>query len=528
MFVYIASQVCAGNGHCRCFNQVLTSSLVQPRKVSDGIVFQNVRYYMAASWKTNRVSVAQAWMDKLSGPKRKILASLLKHSDVVSAMDSMLCLPGYWEGHQLGNWAKHLAARIDPLIINYWTHIKNVAMKIMAGCEDKLHLFDANTIAKLEYRAPSWNSEDRALICELFDNGTLFPGIRSNSVRDRLKDNILSLDVSIPTIKTFHENMKYLTIGAKILEKYIEDRARESRTGTIVPIRSGLIDNLKNDWDSQNASMEVGHERMVWLSQPSADNAVIQAFIAALRYFPYLSPEAPLRDKDKRVWMAGSFDNAVLGRLCITLKELGFGNKNIEKGCLERPDNKNVSYVQPNRRRDWRSGKPCLAGYYILLESSFFPQLFSETTDSSISPEIRVQGDILQAFFGGKPTVPCLASAAPQPTPMDIEIEETTRLDEVLSSWSKGNDRLGTTHRKKGKRPRGITHAATDRKKQGRQKGPKFHVHPAACARYTGNPSIRSVHWSTSRNHVSRAPKFNTSRQASESVYIGRNGITMK
>ncbi|QLI63826.1 uncharacterized protein G6M90_00g027790 [Metarhizium brunneum] len=461
---------------------------VQPRKICDGAVFQNVRYYMAGSWKKNRVSVAQAWMDKLSGSKRKILGSLLKHPDIIAAMDSMLCFPGYWDGLQLGNWAKHLAARINPLIINYWVHIKNVALKIMAGHEDKLHLFDANTVAILQYRAPSWNSQDRAQICDLFEDGTLFPGILSKSARDRIKDNILELPDSIPSIQTFHENMRYLTIGAKILEKHIENRPSESRADTIEPMCSSLIENLKKDWNSRGASMEVGHGRMIQVNEPTADAAVIQAFLAALRYFPYLSPEAPLRDFDKRVWMAGNFDNSVLSRLCVTLKDLGFSNANIEKGRLHPIENRHISYTQPKRRRDWRSGKPCLAGYHILLQSSFFPQLFAEPLDDKVPPELRVQSDILQAFFGGKPKVPSLASAASLRAEMDVdttepneawrseaEINEDTRLGEVLKLWPRGNNETRPKKKGKDKMPRGIARSATSRDKpRVRGKGPKF------------------------------------------------------
>ena len=379
--------------------------LVQPRKLSDGIIFQNIRYYMACSWKRNRVSVAQAWMDKLSGPKRKITASLLKHSDVMDAMDSMLCFPGYWDGLQLGNWAKHLAARINPLIINYWAHIKQVGMQIMAGHEDMLHHLDANTVAMLQYRAPSWNLADRAQIVELFDNGALFPEIHSRDIRYRLKCNVLGLSGSIPSITTFHENMKYLTIGAKILEKHIEVRPTESRIGTIGAPRSYLIDNLKSDWHSFGACLEVGDECMVPVGNPTADNAVIQAFIAALRYFPFLSAEAPLRDMDKNIWMAASLDHNILSHFCSILKGIGFSNANIERGLQHPREKKQPPHVQ-SQRLDWRSGKPCLAGFHILLHWSYFPQLFAEVMEDQAPPELLVQSDILQAFFGGKPQVP--------------------------------------------------------------------------------------------------------------------------
>jgi hypothetical protein len=272
--------------------------------------------------------------------------------------------------------------------------------------------------------------------------------------------------------------MKYLTIGAKILEKHVEIRPLETKVGAIAPKRSDLIQNLINDWSNHSALIEVGHERMERPVQPSADVAVLQAFIAALRYFPYLSAEAPLRDLDKTVWWAGGFDKSILCRLYLSLKDMGFYNKNIEKGCQTPAENGTMLRI-PKKRREWRGGKPCLGNFTILHQLSFLPQLFPETFDQQVPPEIRVQSDILQAFFGGKPK---LQWTTPTPTTtadidMNLGINDKTRIAEIKAQWGKGVDKEDIRGKvinkedirgkKKKRRAQGIARTAAAREKAG-------------------------------------------------------------
>jgi hypothetical protein len=53
------------------------------------------------------------------------------------------------------------------------------------------------------------------------DREALFPKIVDGSLRQSIKQTLLWLLVIIPSIKSFHENIKYFSIGAKILKTHL-------------------------------------------------------------------------------------------------------------------------------------------------------------------------------------------------------------------------------------------------------------------------------------------------------------------
>jgi hypothetical protein len=53
-------------------------------------------------------------------------------------------------------------------------------------------------------------------------SGTLFYNISNEEVRSKLLRNLLAFEGIIPSVLTFYKNMRYLIVGAKILEKYIK------------------------------------------------------------------------------------------------------------------------------------------------------------------------------------------------------------------------------------------------------------------------------------------------------------------
>jgi hypothetical protein len=55
------------------------------------------------------------------------------------------------------------------------------------------------------------------------DRRALFPTIVDGSLRQCIKQTLLWLPVIIPTIKSFHENINYFGIGAKILKMHLLD-----------------------------------------------------------------------------------------------------------------------------------------------------------------------------------------------------------------------------------------------------------------------------------------------------------------
>ncbi|KAK5997516.1 hypothetical protein PT974_02879 [Cladobotryum mycophilum] len=365
-------------------------------KLSDGDIFQQIRHFA----NERRFDVAQHWMNRLSKPKRRHLTFIISRPAILSVLDELLSFPGLWIGLQLGNWAKHLAAHIDELILNYLDYIKQSYLQIFEGYENLAHLLDESTVVQLQYRAPKWCATDRNRIQDAFQKGTLFKNIQSPDARDTLKENVLSFNGVIPSIQTFHENMKYISIGAKILEKYIEIKptGSNSQRGDITRTKPSLLQNLRGNWRADRAMIEAGHGNFIPAPAPSADLSAMQLFIAALRYFPLLCLEGPLQDRDGG-WMGAKLDSAYLSLLCRTASRLGFNNKKIQDGSVT-----DTPKIPTYRKRftmiQWRGGKPAYGSYDFLFHHSFLPMLFGQPFQSSQSAgPLHIQSDMFRAFF---------------------------------------------------------------------------------------------------------------------------------
>lgn len=80
-------------------------------KFSDGEIFRNVRKYIG-----NKSSVKlKMWTARLSPCKLIALNQLLRHSQLVQALDALLPFPGLWDGLQLGNIQRLLALHCDEV-----------------------------------------------------------------------------------------------------------------------------------------------------------------------------------------------------------------------------------------------------------------------------------------------------------------------------------------------------------------------------------------------------------------------------
>lgn len=395
----------------------------QSKKFSDGEIFQNVRHFA----KQERYRIAQQWVNILSGPKRRHLTFLFNRPLIMSALDRLLCLPGLWAGLQLGNWAKHLAAHVDELIINYLAHISDSYEKIFRGHEDLKHLLDESTVRQIQNRAPRWSSNDRHYIEEAFRQKIIFTDIHSQDILAKLEQNLLSFETIIPSIQTFHQNMKYITIGIKILEKHIAVQPAATKKGEITRTRPSLIDNLKNDWvgSTTTGHFQVDHEKFIPATEANADTSVAQLLVAALRYFPLLCMEAPLQDVDCEWKTPEPSDYGTLIRR--TALQLGFDNPKIRKDIGSATMNYPL-YGKPFARRQWRSGKLPCHSFALLFNQSFFLQLFGQPFEqSTVVTPLRTQSAILRAFFNvwGCYAITTAPSMDVNLTEAGMDVEET-------------------------------------------------------------------------------------------------------
>lgn len=376
--------------------------IAKPEKIRDGVVFRNVRFYMAKPDPT-RIAVAQAWMNTLSGPKKHALALMIGRPTIMAALDGMLPFPGHWNGMMLGNWAKHLAAHIDPAVANYWEHMKTTWAKIMLNDESMYHLVTANDVTRLQHRAPAWSSSDRHYVQNAFAAHQLFPLVHEAAKREKILHNILELQCVIPSIQTFHENMRYITIGAKILEKLIQMPQKKRAKDTVDRGSITLYDNLIRHWATPSNVVQIADARYAErFGPPEPYVAFLVLFIAALRNFPHLSSERALLGNEKEENREQPQIREHTRLLCNVARELGFDNKKVERGCsigcgqVET----NPAYRPPLGWGDWRAGTPSIVALKLLAKQSFFPHIYAGPPPkcNNVGP-FHIFSDLMRAFF---------------------------------------------------------------------------------------------------------------------------------
>ena len=77
------------------------------------------------------------------------------------------------------------------------------------------------TVESLQLRAPGSCPQDRQYVIDAMRSGLLFPKVTDQKTRDALRDSLLSIKRFIPTIKSLHENLKYIEAGAKVLRNML-------------------------------------------------------------------------------------------------------------------------------------------------------------------------------------------------------------------------------------------------------------------------------------------------------------------
>ncbi|KAI0968790.1 hypothetical protein F4678DRAFT_463981 [Xylaria arbuscula] len=170
---------------------------------SDGEIFRNVGRYQST-----QPGLAEDWLVRLSTNSR---------------------LPGLWEGLELGKLHKHLALRCNEEIIRYLERV-GATWDLITGRDAEIQACgDIGTARGLQSLAPAISWADRKVIGMFLVNRQIFGGVRDPQKRTGIQDRLLQVDGLVPTIKTFHENMKLFSIAVKILRAYLlPERSRAS------------------------------------------------------------------------------------------------------------------------------------------------------------------------------------------------------------------------------------------------------------------------------------------------------------
>lgn len=268
---------------------------------SDGEVYCNVR----RSQKSKHITETAAWKARLTNCKRIGLNQLLKRPDLTEHLDHLISIPGLWVGLELGNIQKHLALRCDEEIKRYLRHIRTVWETMTMSNKDIQMMTDIDTVRLLQLRVPSLSRVDQSFIQGAMASGMLFPRIVDPKWREEILGAILSVDCLIPSLKTMHENLKYLEVGAKILKTILISSNP----------RLTIHNALRSAWTCNGNVFFENSEGREYLKKGYSDEFLWdivykQVWIWALRNFAELGGRAPLKEPRQSSYQTKS--NSVL------------------------------------------------------------------------------------------------------------------------------------------------------------------------------------------------------------------------
>ncbi|KXJ85184.1 hypothetical protein Micbo1qcDRAFT_223684, partial [Microdochium bolleyi] len=245
------------------------------------LIYCNLKYYQSHD-------IVQEWLGRLSPCKRDTLKLLQANKTLSTAFDGLLKFPGLWEGFQLGNIHKHMALHCDEELVNFLAHIQHSWELIANQDRDVAGLIDFATVRLVQSLAPALCHNDRKAICTMFDSGVLFPDVKDHMARRSIRHSLLRVQMVVPSIRSFHENMKFFSIIVKIIRRHLLPGLHRQ------PFRQ----SLHEIWKAPARPLVELREGVLQpsLEGLSFETAYWQLVLAALRNFPSLGGDPPKVD----------------------------------------------------------------------------------------------------------------------------------------------------------------------------------------------------------------------------------------
>jgi hypothetical protein len=368
-------------------------------KYSDGEILRKVQ----ESDQDQNFARSKRWIRQLGVQKRKnveIVEDTMPYYQI-------LRFPGQSNGVVLGVSHKQAALRCDEDIARCFDFIERSFRGFVLNIPELYKSMNLSTVGEVEGRAPSTSTRDRRYIEESFDGYRAFPHITNPELRAAVREELLGFDRVIPSLRIFHECMKYYSIAMKITQELLLPgplRPKPANKRAHRP-RQTLRATLLACWETPQfgvVEVEEGIFRRI-AEPPSFDMAFATVVIAALRQFPYLSfdfrPRVD-RGKDK---IPCARDPSCVALYIRRAKLVGFSNPYIEQelgkaaGAFKpRCPGAVASGELPLQRR---FGVPHSSTFRAIQSVSFLPQLLehSKTNQASVG---FMQANLVYMFMG--------------------------------------------------------------------------------------------------------------------------------
>jgi Protein of unknown function (DUF3723) len=380
---------------------------------SDGAVYRKILYYK------NDEAVAESWKKRLTPSKRPSIGSILKREWLKAALACLEPFPGLWDKFELGNWRKHMALYFkEPITYYIKNNIYEVWNTIAQRNEVIRKAVDINTVRKLQLRAPSASKLDREYIYLNMDNETLFLSLKDRNLRIEVKRTLLNLGVMIPTIKSFHENMKYIDIGVKIIKRQLLNSKIDA---SLDPEDDGsLYETMRSRWSTPDQAMiefregefrsiNIGPEHLFRL-------CYMQLFCSALRNYTCLGNHSTRIGHSKQEIIHGSADPVYRLQFLKRAEILGFKHNHENDSRVGLNEKMKIPPHLPldadGESIEYRCGRPYTKQYEQLRTRLFLPALSQVQEErDNLNPSVMfIARNFLDAFFGSNEAIWAAAS----------------------------------------------------------------------------------------------------------------------
>ncbi|CAG8056016.1 unnamed protein product, partial [Penicillium salamii] len=204
------------------FVQSLKERYPNDNRPPDGLIYERINLYEGHLNAPRDPLAAKNWwavLEAVAGSKKgKYLRLFFKHATLHQKLNSLLVIPGLWEGMRIGLLHKVTAMHCDEPIACYWGLIFSTFSTLVGGRDELLPLIDGVTVDLLQSRVPKVSSADLKFLEDNMKKGRLFPNFSEADQRG-IWARLTEIDYPIPTLKTFFKDRLYLEVAQCVMKR---------------------------------------------------------------------------------------------------------------------------------------------------------------------------------------------------------------------------------------------------------------------------------------------------------------------
>ena len=373
-------------------------------KYNNGHIFCGILYWEEKG-DLARVSV---WRNKLSRGEQRRLDILMRLEPVKERLKKLRVFHGILDALELGNVERMIRSHGLPQICRNLDRIYDVWNDITLGEPRVRRAVDVPSVQRLQMLAPSTSRVDRATVQELMRSRQAFHTLVDPVLRAQTEDRILRIEGLIPSLKSFHENMKYLHIVNHVMRSNLVTTLRrgESISKAMSDIWLPPDDCLVEYRDGQFLRVD---------RPPSQDLSFMIVLAAALRGFPhlcdgeYMGPRCEAGESHTRAFR----DPMAVDRFRALARKVGYSVATTEQLLpVAVAEQSAVEPAEGPVERRWN--RPYSNSARFCASKLFLPELLENKPMAAYPGTLFVHRDFIRSFFGEIPDLGMIAQGLPQ------------------------------------------------------------------------------------------------------------------